>query len=746
MYHARALENIIIMSTSSLYEPDEDEEASDSDVGFSAPKSGLPASSPGLQGLRLSSPSGPDEEDVPSRPESRTSKGPLSKLQDTRRKALTTEAIDAYREILDEVVSDILSGPKFDSDDRHNVTQNGIVTWTPKEKEIFFNLLARKGKNGVQEIADAIGTKSKLEVQDYLNLLHKGLEYRHLQERHSRTIVLGDVPAAAEISEECCQALDEIAEFLSLEQRIAEDRAGKSKYNDFWIITREKAEQIEEQIKTLGEETTFSQDSSIFLTASLLNIRKWIQLSERFFMNFGGPRIEDNWVNIAYEDETPSLTCDAFADFYALTISVTRRLVQSALFFAMSRIRNMKSYGNRQKSKLVRTRDIRAALDVLNMKRNSYEFWIGVARRCSLDVADIRHRKGWKSVYLSYDQVEDALSGKEPFPAEVSHEETSVSRQPSENEVDDDISDESYVEEEEEEDEGEADSDDDLSEVRSRYSSVRSSPAPTSDEETPSNQEDIHAEYVDQQASRAEELRIWKLLNRPLPPSFDPPVKTEDEDPAALRKPIGERKTKQDLIDWRDRILYRSEWEEYGHEVFDIYEDLAEHRRKRRRIEGQEPAAPTWSESSDTSPEPERSDYVDEEVEGDQDVETDQDRQLGQNDGDMDLDNGSNSRPDTDEHMRLDSASENLIQEEEKEDEKGEAAEEAEESQREETHHHENPPSNSDENLPYEPHHHDTDRASTTNSPVERRESSPPIHSRPLSPIGYSSDNDDDDG
>lgn len=720
------------MSTSSLYEPDEDEEASDSDVGFSIRRSSFPASSPHLQGLKLSSPSESDEENVQSRPQSRTWRGPLSKLQDRRKKALklTTQSIDEYRGLLDELVNDISSGPKFDNEDRHNVTQNGIVTWTPREKETFFNLLARKGKNGVQEIADAIGTKTSLEVQDYLNLLHKGLEYRHLQERHSRTIVLGDVPAAAEISEECCQALDEIAEFLSIEQRIAEDKAGKSKHNDFWIITREKAEQVEEQMETQGEETSAStSDSSIFLAASLLNIRKWIQMSERFFMNFGGSRIEDNWVNIAFEDETPSVTCDAFSDFYAITVSVTRRLVQSAIFFAMSRIRNMKSYGSRQKSKLVRTRDIRAALDVLNMKHNSSEFWIGVARRCSLDVADIRHRKGWKAGYMSYDQVEDALSGKDLFPTEVSHEETSVSHQPSEKEVDDDVSDESYVEDVEREEE---DSDDNLSDVRSHYSSVRPSPAPMSDEDPLSDQEDIHAEYVDQQTSKNEELRIWKLLNRPVPPSFDPPVKTEDEDPVTSRKPTGERKTKEELVDWRDRTLYRSEWEEYGHEVFEINEDLAEHRRKRRRIEAQELAAPTWSDFRNSSPEPERSDYYDEEIntEDDQGVESDQGRQFDRNVGDMDLDEGSRSRPDVDEHARADS--EDRIQVE------GEEGEE--DYQREEdAGQHENPSSpNSDENLPIEPHHRHRDRASPGSS-VERRGSTP-LRSYPMSPVRYSSD------
>ncbi|KAJ9214969.1 hypothetical protein DTO166G4_3367 [Paecilomyces variotii] len=564
------------MSTTSLYEPDEDEEASDSDVDSRAPRQGFPASSPPLQGLRIESSDESGGENRKTRRRSRSSKGLRYNAHRSRRRGFTKEAIESYRHMLTEMINDVSTGPKFDEGETHHPSQNGAVTWSSSEKNVFFNVLARKGTDGIREISNAIGTKSELEVLDYIKLLQAGLERQHLLERHPRSIVLGDVPAAAEVSPECCEALDEFAEILALEEQASEDTSGRKKHHDNWIIDREKAEQIEQQLET-QESSDNQAESSIALSASLLNISKWIKLSERCFMNFGGSRIEDNWVNIAYADESPSLTSDAFADFYALAVSITRRLVQSSIFFAMSRIRDV-SWSNREISRVVRLRDVRAALDVLNMKSDTFDFWIGAARRCNLEVADIRHRKGWTTSYMSYDEVENALSGS------VASRERSVSRHPSENQTQE-------IDAMEEEEEEEESSTEEMSEA---LSSPGSEPRSDEDEEMapdPETLEDTHAEYLDEQISKTEELRIWQLIGHHVPSGPEPPIKLEDGDrmPNANltgpRKPVGERKRKEDLVDWRDRVLYRSEWEEYGYEIFEIEDELDQNRRKRRRVE-----------------------------------------------------------------------------------------------------------------------------------------------------------------
>lgn len=501
------------------------------------------------------------------------------------RKRVSKDVWRKYADILAETAS--TSG--FDTAEKYNATQNGIVIWSPHEKELLFNALDRKGKNGISEIATAIGSKSELEVQEHLKLLHTGLERQHLRDRHSRTIILGDVPAATEIRMDCDRVLDGYAELLRLEEQYLEDINGRKRHQDAWLIDREKAEEVDEELEEYEghddndeertedpEKRTSDQEdaeqsentgetmanSTIHQTAELLHMEKWVRLSERFFMNPGGRRLEDNWNNIAYAGETPSLTADAFVDFYSLALSVTRRIVHSTLFFAMSRLRRMRNSGHR-KAKLVKTRDVRAALGVLGMKQKTKSFWIGLARRCSLDVVDARHVKGWKSVSLDHNQVEDYLSGGVKYATTSTEAENT---RESDNDNDNDNDDDSVL------------------------SDVRSSPEKIPEEEPLYlSHEDEHAETLDQKSTRLEENHLYQLLEHPIPSDLDPNINPE-ENTELPQRPKGERKTREELADWRDRTLYQSEWEEYGHEVFDIRDDIAQNRRKRRRIAQDEPS------------------------------------------------------------------------------------------------------------------------------------------------------------
>ncbi|KAE8352171.1 hypothetical protein BDV28DRAFT_135560 [Aspergillus coremiiformis] len=565
------------MSSSSLYELDEDDEASDSDIEvgnalFRVPHSSLPSH-------RIRSPSTPQLDGVLSSKRVQKSKR-VSRMQMLERlqTSLSKQSVGAYSDLLVQTANDDASVESKVGSGKYQSTQAGIVIWTSKEKEIFFNTLDRKGKDGVRDIACAIGSKSELEVREYIRLLHSRLEWQHLVDQHSRTVVLGDVPAAEEISGECCDMLSKYAKLLALQEQQDDDVAGRHKHHDMWIIDREKA-QLLEDIESQDE--NLSSCSSVYHTAGLLNIPKWIRLSERFFMNFGGPRLEDNWVNVAYADESPAMTAEAIEDFYALTISVTRRLIQSALFFAMSRMRNMRETGN-TKAKVVKSRDVRAALDVLKMNRDGFDYWVGLARRCNLDVSDFRHRKGWKSVCLSHDEVEDMLSGKTPIDTESNQ---STSRQRSESRLRGDTDGDHT-------DSNEGGSDSDGESEFEHTPTPLSSPEVSGDEEEfLSDFEDKHAEQEDQKASCLGELELWKALDRPAP-AFLVPMKQESQEDKS-RKPVGERKTKQELVDWRERTLYRSNWEEYGHEIHDIYEELSENRRKRRRLDNSRNPSPS---------------------------------------------------------------------------------------------------------------------------------------------------------
>ncbi|PYH93311.1 hypothetical protein BO71DRAFT_399788, partial [Aspergillus ellipticus CBS 707.79] len=488
-------------------------------------------------------------------------------LQDLRA-SLPRESVEAYSEFLAQSI-DHAPDAATAGGGNYNATQDGIVTWTPKEKEVLYHVLDRKGRDGIAEISRQIGTKSELEVQEHLKLLHRGLERQHLKARHTRTVILGDVPAAAEIGKRCCDALDSHARLVALEEQEAEDVAGKQKHHNLWIIDQTTAEDLGDRVKQQGVDP--SANSSAHLTADLLNMEKWIRLSERCFMNFGGARLEDNWVNVAFAGETPSVTADAFADFYALAVSITRRLVQSALFFASSRLRNMRETGN-QKACVVRARDVKTALDVLNMKRDRSDYWPGLARRCCLRVEDSRHLKGWKAVHLEHYEVEEILSGKMNFDSES---ERSVSRGVSRGRAQDRDTDA----------EDAADSDAGF-EPSSPASSVPSSPMVSSNEqEQPVDAEDDHAEQVDQRTSRLEEADLWKLIGRSPPHNLEGQIRTGEAQDVPQRRPAGERKTKEELVDWRNRTLYRNEWEEFGEDFADLYEDISENRRKRRRLD-----------------------------------------------------------------------------------------------------------------------------------------------------------------
>ncbi|KAI9372633.1 hypothetical protein BJX61DRAFT_506312 [Aspergillus egyptiacus] len=452
-----------------------------------------------------------------------------------------------------------------------NTTQDGIVIWTPQEKRTLYDVLDRKGKNGIRDIAAAIGSKSELEVQEYLRLLRKGVRKYHFNDRHSRTAILGEIPAAAEVSEECCEALDKYAEFLCLEEQSAEDIAGKRRHKSLWVIDEEVAEKLEAvatenqthtDIRTAESDVVTRMDEVESDTrndaAALFKLPNWILLSERLFMNFGGPRLEDNWVNIAFKNESPSMTADSLTDLYNIALNVTRRLVQATHFLASSRVRK-NGTSSRPSAKVVRSSDVRDAAHLLNMECDSSKFWIGLARRCSLDVVDKRHRKGWNDVHLDHDEVEALLSRKSLPKEPYQRNSPSPTR-------------------------------------RQRSNSVTSDMSINTSNEDPSADEDEHAEAVDKQNNALDELLCWTVLGQTPPESLHAQTSSEHIPP----RPPGKRKTMEELVDWRDRTLYRNEWEEYGYEAERLDRAFEDQRKKRRLTASFRPLSTSRSKVRDT--------------------------------------------------------------------------------------------------------------------------------------------------
>ncbi|KLJ13828.1 hypothetical protein EMPG_11248 [Blastomyces silverae] len=567
-------------STASAYDPDEEEDSSDNNsFGRGIFPTGLTASSPPLQNLRLESST---ELSSPTRPQSGGSATVHSKSWRNGSRTDKKLPSESYVKLFNDFVQSTVDGGVDASGSGFAPSQLGIITWSSKEKEMLFNALERKGKDRIPEIASLLGSKSEMEIRDYLAALHRGLETHQLKTRYGKPLILSDVPAASEIGKECCQALEDNALALSRQDEQTKNTVGRRKYGDMWLVDRHVAAMVENELDAErdrsgdgGNEDAGNSHPppSILATSQLLNAGNWILLSERIFMNAGKNRIEDNWYHLSVDGETPSLTCEAFADFYALAVSLTRRLVHSSIFFAMSRLRSLER-GGYGRAKLVRREDVGAAVDILRMSHNSRQFWIGAPRRHNLDVADIRHRKGCKPLPLTYNEVEAELSleGTRSRTSRASSVALSVAVSENQSEAE------------------EPPTNDSSDSGVSNPSSPSSTTSNDDEDESHLDPEEIHAASMDQKSSRIEELRLWKLLNQSPPPSLLPEHEDSDiemggDDKIAVARPSGTQKTKQDLIDWRDRVLYRSEWEEFGPDTIPVEEELSENRRKRRRLE-----------------------------------------------------------------------------------------------------------------------------------------------------------------
>jgi hypothetical protein len=501
---------------------------------------------------------------------------------------LSPNILDAYASLVTEIANDITFSTVREDEEIHNVHQHGAVIWTATEKEILYNVLDRKGKNGIKEIAAAIGTKSELEVMDHLRLLHRGLASQHLLERHVKTVIMGDVPAAAEVSEQCCAELEEYARGLRAKEDLDSVQAARMRYDSNWNINTAQAQQL------LAAEQDVPLRGDIHLPANLLNLPTWIKLEQRFFMNFGGSQQEDNWVNIVQaKNESPSISGDALMDFYALTVSITRRLIQSSQFMAMSRLRSQCRYG-RVRSNAVRKKDVKAAINILNMKQNRSNFLLRLARRNELVIEDRQQKKGWKAKTFDYNQAEKILNGETDYFKRVK-DVTLANAADADDEVEEEIEDEEY-------DREHSDGEDSHhpSRMTSRQPTEPPSPNPSSSsDDNPFDSEEEHADTLDREHSRIEELKLWHLLEKPGPPHLSTLITTDQDDKDASRRPTAERKAPQDMVEWRDRTLYRGEWEEYGYEVGDVEDALVENRRKRRRIDEPLSASVVNSEDDD---------------------------------------------------------------------------------------------------------------------------------------------------
>lgn len=513
-------------------------------------------------------------------------------------------------------------------------SQIGLTHWSEAEKMLFFEALARLGRDDAAGIAARIRTKSEFEVAHYLALLARASSANASSSSAAAAVVPADLPAAVELSQACCAALEEAADAIAARQETHEQAAERRRWGDGrWLVAPWNRAELEKD--------------PVAPSVGFFRVREWLRLAERVFMNAA---LEDyNWACVSAEK--PSIRTTALEDFYTLAVSVTRRLVAATIYVSESRVRAKRALYPETSSRVWR-QDVEAAALSLGLPTNSRRFWARCARRLRLDVYDDEYGgeahnydddddndenyndddddghgegggdvSGWETDEaewepMSYDEVERAL-GFEPEGAEY---ETSR-----------DWDEEEELDSSEEEDVGNDHDDELAASAESDAASIElgfDSPDDSAYEEPPRGADDeaereavkremdellvhsaleyprskrardalrsrvraaraheAHADALDARASYCEEKRLWALLDR------QPPVELARVDVPA-EPPRHAKKTVDDLIrgfsrtpgsgGWRSRLdVVPSRWEM----EFALAEEEEEEEEERRKQE-----------------------------------------------------------------------------------------------------------------------------------------------------------------
>lgn len=499
----------------------------------------------------------------------------------TQKKRPRVIHITDYRSLLNEVIEEAATSTISDNADLTHSSQFGLTLWSADEKNAIFNALDRKGKDDLQTLANAVGTKSVPEVSAYLQLLQQSLNKKYMTDQNYDLVRLTDIPAAVEVGLECELALEKTANLMLRRQHGVDVSFEMQKHADAWLLDQETLKLLSQSDPK--SESSTAKPSKLFQALDLLDLQGLLLMSERLFMNSQSP--QENWRDFAVDKEKPSIFHTAFLDFYNLIVIITRRLVQSTVFCAMSRLRALKAI-KKDRAPRVRDQDVISAVQALGMKQDRGDFFIGLARRCKLHVKQDRIRGVLGRAILSYNEVERQLRKRRKNGDDLSL--------PSDDEIDESLSDESDV---------------DLPPApkivlteASQTSDPDGSDTSTSGNETDflpmqyppyesqhrrarrrEKAEDKYAEAFDKQNSQREETRLWATLG------MDQEVKPEDQE-LPPRPPVV-RKTMEDIVDWRDLIDYQSTWERFGTPVREDEFRKIERKKRRRQSQVEEDSA-----------------------------------------------------------------------------------------------------------------------------------------------------------
>ena len=504
----------------------------------------------------------------------------------------------AYRALYNTEILDANRRYDLDTLDILQPSQIGGSIWSTDEKQSLFNRLPRLGRHNVRGLAAAVGTKSEAEVHDFLLLLQQGSVEDALSRKHE--FGPEDLPAAFEVPRDCEKRLDIAAKAMASKAEEWDQRVAQKRHGDTWLLTTELASELEATLNerhsqrpnTRAQDAEESdknpaalaqdeneQDSSEQTRLSvpsveLLHLGNWLELS-RLFMESAAEQEEGWWSLVGPEENDPAIYHTTFSDFENLTIMLVKRIIPAAIFQAMSRIRAL----DQVKPELcVRREDVEEATQILGLKGNWNEYWIGCARRNHIKVYANPNmslgdnRKTFKDVYgnprfvnlenrqrtrrgyeLTYDEVEAALRTSGDWieePSFIPDINNTVISSSEETPDDEDLYDNSDFWTETSDSE-----DPDDTAVYNRD--------PGQQEAQRNKAEDAYLETLDRQASRAEAARLWAVFNHT--PEDDKKEEEEEEEEEGNDDlpplPTRKRRRAADLKDWTKDTEYQSYWE-----------------------------------------------------------------------------------------------------------------------------------------------------------------------------------------
>ncbi|EFY84393.1 hypothetical protein MAC_09569 [Metarhizium acridum CQMa 102] len=471
-----------------------------------------------------------------------------------QRGVLNREYLDLLNREIDDSVHQVCLEDIVDLPD----SQVGLTFWSRVEKGQFFESVSRLGKYDLPGIATKIGSKSEIEVKQYVELLQAAKDSRQ-RLRPRSYLEPAEYPAAVEISQQCCHVQEEAADTISILQERREEQREKLKWGQNWDITPSLAMRLSHR----GEEGDDTSEATLKFS-QLFHLSNWLKLSERVFMNSSVPG--NNWNYI--DNQRPSMWATAFDDFHSLAVSVTRRLVQTTLFISMSRIRAKKELIPTTRD-IVRRKDVEAAIASLAMPHNSESRWIKSARRLRLDVFNEPPDKDDEEAEeepMTYAEVEATLSR---------NDDSTEIEAPKDAIFTDEASPDEYVEEGDEDgdddtgiDSETGDDDDEQHEITQEAKEILLYSTPELKDIqaakqalklriTTERQQEAQAEVHDEYASYQAETEMWDILKKK-PPMELPKV----EDPGRVHRsnlsvdnvyPLGR--------DWASKLEYYGEWE-----------------------------------------------------------------------------------------------------------------------------------------------------------------------------------------